>query len=177
MGSLSRKIFVNSLGLMASGNHKRLAPSARSILSGREWVYLGSLLVPLVIYNLVLKGIRIRSEDEVFGVFAVLDLIRSDVLFNVGFVFLWVGLFALSRESRWRWPVVFLFHAVAILVVVTSTVAHQYFMETGSTLSLTVILYSLKSFGEIKDVIGSVTSASVWLAVLALLDYVVLGPW
>jgi lipoteichoic acid synthase len=177
MGSLSREIFVNSLELMASGNHKRLAPSARSILSAREWVYLGSLLVPLVIYNLVLKGIRIRSEDEVFGVFAVLDLIRSDVLFNLGFVFLWVGLFALSRESRWRWPVVFLFHAVAIVVVVTSTVAHRYFMETGSTLSLTVILYSLKSFGEIKDVIGSVTSASVWLAVLALLDYVVLGPW
>src|SRR3954468_21439631 len=108
MGSLSRKIFVNSLGLMASGNHKRLAPSARSILSGRERVYLASMLVPLVIYNLVLKGIRIRSQDEGSGVFAALDLIRSDLLFNLGFVFLWVGLFALTRESRWRWPVVVL---------------------------------------------------------------------
>ena len=138
--------------------------SARSILSGREWVYLASLLVPLVIYNLVLKGIRIRSQDDVFGVFAALDLIRSDLLFNLGFVFLWVGLFALTRESRWRWPVVVLFHASTILVVVTTTAAHQYFQETGSTLSLNVIVYSLRSFGEIKDVIGSVTSPAIWLA-------------
>jgi arylsulfatase A-like enzyme len=162
---------------MASQTHKRLAPSALSILSGREWLYLGSLLVPMVIYNLVLKGIRIRSQDDVFGVFGVLDLMRSDALFSLGFAFLWVGLFALTRESRWRWPVVVLFHAATILVVGTSTAAHQYFQETGSTLSLTVILYSVRSFGEIKDVIGSVTSPAVWFAVLAILDYVVLGPW
>jgi lipoteichoic acid synthase len=162
---------------MSSPDHKRLAPSARSILSGREWVYLAGLLVPLVIYDVVLKGIRIRSLDEPFGTLVALDLMRSDLLFNLGFAMLWVGLFALSRESRWRWPVVVLFHAATILVVGTSTAAHQYFMETGSTLSLTVILYSLRSFGEIKDVIGSVTSAGVWLAVLAVLDYIVLGPW
>ena len=162
---------------MASQNHKRLAPSARSILSGREWVYLGSLLVPMVIYNLVLKGIRIRSQDDVFGVFGTLGLMRSDVLFNLGFAFLWVGLFALTRESRWRWLVVVLFHAATILVVGTSTAAHQYFQETGSTLSFTVILYSVRSFGEIKNVIGSVTSPAVWFALLAIVDYVVLGPW
>ena len=162
---------------MAFENHKRLTPSARLILSGREWVYLASLLVPLVIYNLVLKGIRIRSQDEVLGVFAALDLIRSDLLFNLGFVFLWVGLFALTRESRWRWPVVVLFHAATILLVGTTTAAHQYFQETGSTLSLNVIMHSLRSFGEINDVIGSVTSPAVWLAVLAVLDYIVLGPW
>jgi lipoteichoic acid synthase len=162
---------------MAFENHKRQMPPARSVLTGREWVYLASLLVPLVIYDLVLKGIRIRSQDEVFGVFGVLDLIRSDVLFNLGFVFLWVGLFALTRESRWRWPVVVAIHAATILVVGTATAAHQYFQETGSTLSLNVIMDSLRSFGEIKDVIGSVTSPAVWLAVLAILDYLVLGPW
>jgi arylsulfatase A-like enzyme len=162
---------------MASQDHKRLAPSVRSILSGREWVYLGSLLVPLVVYNLVLKGIRIGSQDDLFGVFGVLDLMRSDVLFNLGFVFLWVGLFVLSRESRWRWPVVVLFHAATILVVGTSTAAHQYFQETGSMLSLTVILYSVRSFGEIKNVIGSATSPAVWFSIFVILDYVVLGPW
>jgi arylsulfatase A-like enzyme len=160
---------------MASENHKRLTTT--SILSGREWAYLASLLVPLVLYDLVLKVIRIRSQDDVSGVFAVLDLIRSDVLFNLGFAFLWVGLFVLSRRSRWRWPVVVLFHAATILVVSITTASHQYFQVTGSTLSLSVILYSLRSFGEIKDVIGSVTSTEVWLAVLAVLDYIVLGPW
>ena len=161
---------------MASGFDKRPAPSARSILSSREWVYLGSLLVPLVIYDLVLKGIRVHSQDDVSGVFAAFDLIRSDLLFNLGYAFLWVGLFALTRRSRLCWPVVVLFHAATILVAATTTAAHQYFQETGSTLSFNVIVYALGSFGEIKDVIGSVTSPGVWLALLAVLDYIVLGP-
>jgi hypothetical protein len=66
------EIFVNSLELVASGYHKRLALFApfRSILSGRDWVYLSGLLVPLVVYNLVLKGIRIDSQEELQGGFA-----------------------------------------------------------------------------------------------------------
>ncbi|CAN5706925.1 LTA synthase family protein [soil metagenome] len=161
---------------MASGTNKRLAPPVRSILGGREWVYLGSLLVPLVIYNLVLKGIRISSQDDLAGGFAAFGLIRSDLLFNLGYSFLWVGLFALSRQSRLRWPVVILFHAAALVVAATTTAAHQYFQETGSTLSLNVIVYSLRTFGEIKDVIGSVASPVIWLSVLAIVDYIILGP-
>lgn len=30
--------------------------ASRSLLSGRDWIYLLSLLVPFVIYDLVLKG-------------------------------------------------------------------------------------------------------------------------
>ena len=164
---------------MASGDHKRLALLARfrSILSGRDWVYLSSLLVPLVVYNLVLKGIRIDSQEELPGGLAAFALIRSDLLFNLGYVFLWVGLFALTRDSRLRWPVVVLFHTVTILVVATTTSAHQYFQETGSTLSLNVITYSLRTLGEIADVIGSVTSLAIWAWVLVILGYIVLGPW
>jgi lipoteichoic acid synthase len=173
------EIFVNSLGPVAAGDSKRLAILARfrSILSGRDWVYLSSLLVPLVVYNLVLKGIRIDSQEELPGGLAAFTLIRSDLLFNLGYVFLWVGLFALTRDSRLRWPVVVLFHAVTILVVATTTSAHQYFQETGSTLSLNVITYSLRTLGEIADVIGSVTSLAIWAWVLVILGYLALGPW
>jgi lipoteichoic acid synthase len=173
------EIFVNSLELVASGYHKRLALFApfRSILSDRDWVYLSGLLVPLVVYNLVLKGIRIDSQEELQGGFAAFALMRSDLLFNLGYVFLWVGLFALTRQSRLRWPVVVLFHAVTILVIATTTSAHGYFQETGSTLSLSVITYSLRSLGEITDIIGSVTSLAIWAWVLVILGYIVLGPW
>jgi lipoteichoic acid synthase len=173
------EIFVNSLELVTSGYHKRLALFARfrSILSGRDWVYLSSLLVPLVVYNLVLKGIRIDSQEELQGGLAALALMRSDLLFNLGYVFLWVGLFALTRQSRLRRPVVVLLHTVTIVVVATTTSAHGYFQETGSTLSLSVITYSLSSLGEITDVIGSVTSLAIWAWVLVILGYIVLGPW
>jgi arylsulfatase A-like enzyme len=162
---------------VAYGDHKRLAPLARfrSILSGRDWIYLSSLLVPLVLYNLVLKEIRIHSLEGLSGGFAA--LIRSDLLFNLGYVFLWIGLFALTRQSRWRLPVVLLFHTVTILVVATTTSAHEYFQETGSTLSLSVITYSLGKLGEIESVIGSVTSLAIWAWVLVILGYLVTGPW
>jgi lipoteichoic acid synthase len=164
---------------VASGDHKRLALLARfrSILSGRDWVYLSSLLVPLVVYNLVLKGIRIHSQEGLPGGFAAFAYIRSDLLFNLGYAFLWVGLFVLTRQSRFRWPVVVLFHTVTILVLATTTSAHEYFQETGSTLSLNVITYSLGTFGEIEGVIGSVTSLATWAWGLVIVGYIVTGPW
>ena len=128
------EIFVNSLELVAFKDHKRLTPIARfrSILSGRDWIYLSGLLVPLVVYNLVLKGIRIDSQEELPGGIAALALMRSDLLFNLGYVFLWVGLFALMRQGPLRWVVVVLFQTVTIVVIATTTAAHGYFQETGS---------------------------------------------
>src|SRR5919112_6078952 len=173
------EIFVNSLELVASRKNMRLSLLARfrSILSGRDWVYLSSLLVPLVVYDLVLKWIRMGSQEELPGGFAAFALIRSDVLFNLGYVFFWVGLFALTRQSRLRRPVVVLFHAVTIIVLATTTSAHVYFQTTGSTLSLSVITYSIGTFGEIEDVIGSVTSLSTWAWGLVIFSYMVTGPW
>ena len=174
-----REIFVNSRAVMTTGDHKRLAALARfrSVLSGRDWIYLSSLLVPLVIYNLVLKGIRIHSQEEIRGAFAIFDMIRSDLLFNLGYVFLWVGLFTLTKRGRLRWLVVVLFHTATILVAVTTTSAHHYFEETGSTLSLNVIMYSLSKLGDVKDIIESVASPFIWVSTLVILSYIIFGPW
>jgi lipoteichoic acid synthase len=148
-----------------------------SLLSGRGWIYLLALLVPLVVYDLVLKGIRIHSEEEHTGLVTVLALIRSDMLFNLGYALLWIGLFALSRRGLLRWLIVVLFHATAVLVVAITTCAHFYFEETGSTLDLNIIIYSLTTLGEINDVIASVASPAIWALAAAVLCYVVLGPW
>ena len=65
----------------------------RFLLGGRDWLYLLSLLVPLVIYDLILKAVRIYSQTEVRGFFGVLELIRSDIFFNLAYALLWIGLF------------------------------------------------------------------------------------
>ena len=115
---------------MASETNRRLAQAVRSILSGRDWVYLGSLLIPLVVYNLVLKEIRISSQDDIAGGFAAFGLVRSDLLFNLGYVFLWIGLFALTRQSRLRLPVLVLFHVATIVVAATTTAASDAMSST-----------------------------------------------
>jgi lipoteichoic acid synthase len=162
---------------LANDGLRALLIRGRSLLGGRDWIYVLALLVPLVVYNLALKTIRIHVEEEHASLVDVLGLIRSDLLFNLGYALLWIGLFALVRRGLLRWLVVVFFHASAVLVVATTTCAHFYFEETGSTLDLNVIVYSLTTLGEINDVIASVTSPAVWALAVAALCYVVLGPW
>ena len=116
----------------------------RSILSGRDWIYLFSLLGSLMVYNLALKAIRIHSQREMPGGLSAFGMIRSDLLFNLGYALLWTGLFALARRGFLRKLVVVLFHVSAALVAAATTSAHQYFQKTGSTLDLNIIVYSLR---------------------------------
>ena len=148
----------------------------RALLSGRDWIYLLSLLGPLVVYNLILKMVRIYFLKERVGFLEVFGLIRSDLLFNLGYALLWVGLFALARRGPLRWLVMFLLLVATVLIAAITTCSHFYFLETGSTLDLNTIIYSLTTMGEIKGVIASVASAADWALLVAVLCYAVLGP-
>jgi hypothetical protein len=129
-----------------------------------------------MVYNLTLKAIRIHSQQEVMEGLSAVGLMRSDLLFNVGYALLWVGLFALARRGYLRKLVVVFFHASAVLVAATTTSAHQYFQETGSTLDFNTIVYSLRKWGEIEDVVASVASPAISALVVGVLYYAVIGP-
>lgn len=163
MARLARKLGLWFVGLRCS-------------LSNREWLYLLSLLVPLVVYNLALKLMRVSSHAEVGGLFDAFGLVRSDVLFNLGYTLLWIGLFAWTRGGLSRRVVVLLFHGTAVLVIVTTTGAHFYYEATGSVLGLNVILFSLANFGEIRAIISSVASPPLWALVFAVTVYALAGP-
>ncbi len=150
---------------------------SESLLPWRDWVYLLSLLVPLVNYNLFLKLIRISAQPGTPGTLQTLGLMRSDLLFNLGYAALWIGLFAVARRGPFRWVVVVLFHASAILVALITTSAHQYFNKTGSTLDYGMIAYAYNSPGEVKGIIGSSGSPILWVFVSLVLLYVIFGPW
>jgi lipoteichoic acid synthase len=108
----------------------------RTLLSRRDWVYLLSLLVPLVVYNLALKAASVASQP---GLPLTLNLMWSDLFFNLGYALLWIGLFAAVRGGPLRWAVVVLFHVTTILVVIVSTCAHQYLQQTGTALDFGII--------------------------------------
>ena len=96
-----------------------------ALLGRRDWVYLLSLLVPFVAYNLALKALSVASRFGGLRLARTLKLMRSDAFFNLGFVSLWLGLFAIARRGPLRWAVVVLFHVATMLVALFRTSAHR----------------------------------------------------
>jgi lipoteichoic acid synthase len=145
------------------------------LLVRRDWVYVLSLLIPLVVYTLCLKVVGIISEFPTIGVWGVLRLLRSDLLFDLGYALIWIGLFAASRGMLRR--IVFvLFHAAAILVVAFGTCAYQYFRSTGTTLDYPIVAYYLAKLGEAKGAVSSAAPLGAWLVLAAAILYTLLGP-
>ena len=148
----------------------------RGLLTRGDWIYLASLLVPVVLYNLTLKVVRIVTRPDPPGLLGFLDQIRSDLLFNLGFAALWVGIFALVRGGLPRRLVMLLFHLAVVVVVVLTTSAHFFYTSTGSTLDLSFVIVSISSIGEIQGAIGSETTLLHWVLISVVLFYVLAGP-
>ena len=160
---------------MALGNDRSDASSLSGVLpSRRDWVYLLSLLVPLIVYNLSLKASNIASVP---GLSLNFDLMRSAMFFNLAYALLWIGLFAAARQGLLRRVVVVLFHVVTMLVVIVTTSAYQYFQETGTTLDYGIVALWLPHLGEVAPVLAYGTTIWGWVLLFAALFYVALGPW
>jgi lipoteichoic acid synthase len=133
------------------------------------------LLVPLVAYNLTLRASSIVSQP---GLALTLDLLRSDVFFNLGYALFWIGLFSAVRGGgSLRRAVVVLFHVATLLVVTVTTCAYQYFRETGTTLDYNIIALWMLKPGEVVLVLGGSVPLSAWVLLFGVLFYVALGPW
>jgi lipoteichoic acid synthase len=153
----------------------RVRDRSIALLNRREWVYVLSLLVPLVVYELALKVVGLLSEYPDSGVWGALRLLRSDALFDLGYALLWIGLFAASRGLLRR-IVLVLFHAAAVLVVAVGMCAYQYFRSTGTTLDYPIVAYYLTKLGEAQGAVSSAAPLSAWLVLAAALLYALLGP-
>src|SRR5215211_4290615 len=161
---------------MAVNDKSSIVVRMRALLIREDWIYVLSLLVPLCIYNVVLKVVRIATQFELPGPLGFLDQVRSDILFNLGYAALWIGLLAVVRGRTPRLIVLGLFHLSAILLVVLTTSAHVFFEKTGSTLDLSFLLDSLSSFGEIREVIASETDLLHYLVIPIAVVYGGVGP-
>jgi len=150
----------------------------RAILYRREWVYLLSLLVPFVVYTLALRAYEIASQPgDLGGLTQALDLMRSDVFFDLGYALFWIGLFAVARRRSLRLVIILLFHATTMLMVVTTTVAHHYFLQNGTTLDYGTIAEWIPKSQEVVPILfqGRVPVLA-WMLFAAALLYAALGP-
>ncbi|CAN5680825.1 hypothetical protein BH24ACT21_BH24ACT21_12210 [soil metagenome] len=155
---------------------ERIAAFLSRLLARQDWVYLLSLLLPLFVYNVGLKVVRILTQLSVPGPLDFADQLRSDVSFNLGYVTLWIGIFAVFRGGILRWVSLGLFHVSALIVVILTTGTHFFYKTTGSTLDYSFIMLSLSSFGETWKIIGAETTTLHWILLAAVLLYVVFGP-
>ena len=161
----------------AQDNVETPQEASRSLLSSRDWVYLLSLLVPFFLYDLLLKGVLVFSRPEDPGLWGALGLMRSDLLFNLGYALLWIGLFAIARRGASRRAVVGLFHLSTLLVALITTSAYQYFKVTGSTLDSDYIYLWLNSPEGTGGAIASELTTGILILLAAVLVYTILGPW
>jgi lipoteichoic acid synthase len=147
-------------------------------LSRREWVYLLSLLVPFVLYDLALKAVSVTSRPGAGeqGITRIPELMRSDIFFDLGYALLWIGLFAVARSGISRWIVLVLFHTATMLLVILTTVAHQYFRENGTTLDFGIIAEWIPKFDEIVPILVHDVPLRAWVLLAAALFYAVCGP-
>jgi arylsulfatase A-like enzyme len=148
----------------------------KSLLIRQDWIYILSLLVPVCVYNVVLKVWRVATQFEVPGPLGFLDQVRSDLLFNLGYAVLWIGIFAVVRGRVARIIALEFFHVISVLVVVLTTCAHVFFLKTGSTLDLSFVLSSLSSIGEIWGAITSETKLMHWIVIPLAVLYGSVGP-
>lgn len=140
----------------------------------RDLIYALSLLIPFVVYNLALKAYDAASRPARFRLTQIVEAMRSDVFFNLGYSLFWIGLLSATRRGPLCRVVVALFHAATILVALIRTSAHQYFRETGTTLDYDIVALWAPRFDEVKPMIRLPLLTRLLLA--ATLFYAVLGP-
>lgn len=126
------------------------------------------LLVPAVAYVVALKVIRILAQVEVPGLADFVDEVRSDVLANLGFAVFWLGAAAFARRRWTRWITVVAMHASALVVVVWATLAHLFYVKTGSPLDLAMVSFVWRTRDDIIGLVAVELSPwyAVWLALL-----------
>jgi phosphoglycerol transferase MdoB-like AlkP superfamily enzyme len=146
----------------------------RALPNRRDRVYLLSLLVPFVVYNLALKAASVLSRPGEHGLLALdLDLMWSDMFFSLGYALLWVALFGMARKGPMRWAVVFALHVVTVFVVIVATIAHLYFRENGAALDYSKIA----EWNEIVPILVHDVPLAAWMLLVPALFYATLGPW
>ena len=153
-----------------------IAARLKGLLIREDWIYLLSLLVPVFVYNVALKVVRVATQFEVPSPLGFVDQVRSDLLFNLGYTVLWIGLFAVVRGGVLRLIALVLCHVSVVVVIALSTIAHAYFEKTGSTLGLDFLLSSLSSITVIWKVLASETTVLEWILLGVALLYGIFGP-
>jgi lipoteichoic acid synthase len=152
----------------------RLSGSAG--LSHEDWLRTLALMGPLVVYLIGLKLARIHARHEPSSAWTVLGLVRSDVLAGTAVAAVGLAALVLARPGRWRRATFAVVSVAVTVVALLQTVAHLFYLKTGSPFDLAVAAAAWTTRGEIGDLIGSQLSDGCTAWLVAVGTWCLLGP-
>jgi Sulfatase len=162
--------------LPAAGARFLTRVGRHSTLPVTDVVRLIALIGPLVGYLMALKLVRIAVRQPDAGPLAVLDLLRSDLLLGLAIACGAATIVAVARPGVRRWIAFTAATVIVLLVALLETIAHLFFLRTGSPFDLAVASSAWGTRAEIGDLVGSELSPgnTAWLAAIA--AWCLLGP-
>lgn len=157
-------------------NTARILGALRALLTREDWIYVLGLLLPLILYDVALKTSRVVGLLGAPGPLEFVDQVRSELLFGLGYLALWAGVFAVVRRGVPRLLALVLFHLMVVVDATLTTGAHYFYETTGSVLDYELVAYSLSAWQETWPVVATEATSAHWLLLAAVLFYALAGP-
>lgn len=148
----------------------------RDLVGKEGWFHLLFLLAPLFLYTTTFRVAGILVKDDEAGLWKVVGLLHSDLMFALGYAVFWVGVFAVFRRGLPRIAVAAFLHVSAALIVIISTCAYGYLETTGTTLDYSVVTYYLATPEEATGAVSSESSVLIWALLAIAVLYTLFGP-
>ncbi|MGV8847662.1 LTA synthase family protein [Tessaracoccus sp.] len=121
------------------------------------WGRLITLLVPVAVFGVALKFLRIREFFPTAGVQETAAKVSSDVAFGGAWILLWT-LGCLFTRGRLRTIIFYSAHAATALVGLFAVLNHEYVIRTGKPLSWSTLVGAARQSEELEALIGSQVS-------------------
>ncbi len=151
--------------------------NAFGLASREERAFGWGLVLPLAVLVVGLKAWRVVERGELATWWAAPDLIRSEVLALGAFATLgWACLRAMATR-RSRLVVLGAAQVVAAIWAALDVIANHFFLVTGSTFDLHLLLFSLGRVGETWDVVASEVPVGAWIFLGAVVVAMLALPW
>jgi arylsulfatase A-like enzyme len=145
-------------------------------LSLEEWLRIAALMVPLVVYLVGLKLVRIDARHQPSSAWTMVGLVRSDLLTGTAVAAAGLAAVVLARPGRWRRATFAVVTVAVTVVALLQTVAHLFYLKTGSPFDLAVAVAAWSTRSEIGDLVGSQLSDGYTVWLVAVGAWCLLGP-
>lgn len=141
-----------------------------------EKAFFWGIFAPIAVFVLSLKTWRIISRDGFEDLWALVHLLRSDLFFLLAFLAFGLLLVNLSRGFAGKIILIPL-QIFSIAWAITEAIAHQFYMETGSTFDLNLLLFSFAKLEETASVVSGEIPLRLTIFLSQVIFVLMIFPW